>query len=233
MPDETRTFPAGSYVLRMDQPYSRIADTLLDYQYWAPDDPQRNPYDDTGWTFGELFNVKVVRVTDVRVLDATLEPVKGDMTAPGDVTGEGSVFAINQNADPSLATLRYRFKDATIDVAEEPFEAGGQKFNRGSFLVTRRSARRSPESRRRARAEGDGARVGAVGEDPPRPRGARGADAHVDQHAGRGLVAPGARSAVDSVHVHQHAGSHEGRRACDRSTTSSCFRPSGAPRARR
>ncbi len=136
VPDETRTFPAGSYVLRMDQPYSRIADTLLDYQYWAPDDPQRNPYDDTGWTFGELFNVKVVRVTDVRVLDATLELVKGDMTVPGDVTGEGSLFAINQNADPSLATLRYRFKDATIDVAEEPFEAGGRKFNRGSFLVT-------------------------------------------------------------------------------------------------
>src|SRR5262245_781672 len=80
---ETRTFPAGSYILRMDQPYSRIADTLLDYQYWAPDDPQRNPYDDTGWTFGELFNVKVARVTDVRVLDAAMEPVKGDVTAPG------------------------------------------------------------------------------------------------------------------------------------------------------
>ncbi len=62
---ETRTFPTGTYVLRMDQPYSRIADMLLDYQYWAPDDPQRNPYDDTGWTFGELFNVKVVRVTDL------------------------------------------------------------------------------------------------------------------------------------------------------------------------
>ena len=30
---ETRTFPAGTYVLRMDQPYSRIADTLLDYRY--------------------------------------------------------------------------------------------------------------------------------------------------------------------------------------------------------
>ena len=30
---------------------------------WAPDDPQRSPYDDTGWTFGELFNVRVVRVT--------------------------------------------------------------------------------------------------------------------------------------------------------------------------
>ena len=134
-PPETRTFPAGTYVLRMDQPYSRIADTLLDYQYWAPDDPQRSPYDDTGWTFGELFNVKVVRVTDVKVLDASLEPVKGELTAAGSVSGTGSVFAINHNADPSLATLRYRFRDAQIDVAEEPFEAAGQKFNRGSFII--------------------------------------------------------------------------------------------------
>jgi hypothetical protein len=43
---ERRDFPAGSYVVRMDQPYSRIADALLDYQYWAPNDPQARPYDD-------------------------------------------------------------------------------------------------------------------------------------------------------------------------------------------
>ena len=132
---ETRTFPAGTYVLRMDQPYSRIADTLLDYQYWAPDDPQRNPYDDTGWTFGELFNVKVVRVTDRSVLDAKLELVKGDLKAAGSVVGTGTLFAVNHNADPSLATLRYRFKDASFEVTEEPFESAGHKFNRGSFLV--------------------------------------------------------------------------------------------------
>ena len=47
-------FPAGSYIVRMDQPYSRIADALLDYQYWSPNDPQKTPYDDTGWTFPEL-----------------------------------------------------------------------------------------------------------------------------------------------------------------------------------
>jgi hypothetical protein len=132
---ETRTFPAGSFIVRMDQPYSRIADTLLDYQYWAPDDPQRNPYDDTGWTFGELFNVKVVRVTDTTALDAAMEMVKGEVVAAGGVTGTGTVFVINHNADPSLATLRYRFKDAQIDLAEEPFESNGQKFSRGSFIV--------------------------------------------------------------------------------------------------
>jgi Zinc carboxypeptidase len=132
---EMRTFPAGSYVLRMDQPYSRIADMLLDYQYWAPDDPQRNPYDDTGWTFGELFNVRVVRVIDARVLDATMEPAKGELAAPGGVEGTGTVFAVNHNADPKLATLRYRLKDAQVDVAEEPFESGDEKFNRGSFII--------------------------------------------------------------------------------------------------
>jgi hypothetical protein len=132
----TRTFPAGTYVLRMDQPYSRIADTLLDYQYWAPDDPQRNPYDDTGWTFGELFNVQVVRIVDTKVLDTTMERVGGAVAAPGSVSGTGTVYAVNHNADPSIATLRYRLEHATFDVAETAFESGGKQFNRGSLLIS-------------------------------------------------------------------------------------------------
>ena len=86
---EPRTFPAGTYVLRMDQPYSRIADTLLDYQYWAANDPQKSIYDDTGWTFGELGNVQVARVTDLKVLDASMERVQGPVQAPGGVEGSG------------------------------------------------------------------------------------------------------------------------------------------------
>jgi hypothetical protein len=78
-----RTFPAGSYIVRMDQPYSRIADALLDYQYWSPNDPQRTPYDDTGWTFPELFNVQAVRVADVAVLDAPVEKMTGDVRPKG------------------------------------------------------------------------------------------------------------------------------------------------------
>src|SRR5205085_1475814 len=131
---ETRQFPAGSYVVRMDQPYSRIADALLDYQYWSPNDPQKNVYDDTGWTFGELGNVQVVRVTDTGVLNAPMELVKGEVRAPGGVSGSGSIFVINHNTDTRLATLRYRFKDARVEVSEEPFELNGRKFNRGSFI---------------------------------------------------------------------------------------------------
>ncbi len=132
---EPRTFPAGSYVVRMDQPYSRIADALLDYQYWSPRDPQQNVYDDTGWTFGELGNVQVVRVTDVKALDAAMERVNGDVRASGGVIGNGSVYLVNHNADNSLITLRYRLRRASFDAAEEVFESGGKKFNRGSFII--------------------------------------------------------------------------------------------------
>jgi hypothetical protein len=125
----------------MDQPYSRIADMMLDLQYWAPDDPQRNIYDDTAWTFGELGNVQVVRVTDVKALDAPMEKVSGEVKAAGGLNGGGSVFIVNHNADNALVTLRYRFKDAQFEAAEEPFEAAGTKFNRGSFVI--RGANRS------------------------------------------------------------------------------------------
>jgi hypothetical protein len=130
----SREFAAGSYIIRMDQPYSRIADALLDHQYWSPDDPQKTPYDDTGWTFGELFGVQVARVTDLKILDVAMERVT-NIHAPGGVKGNGAVFAINNTAEPALATLRYRMKDAGVEAAEEPFESGGKKFNRGSFVI--------------------------------------------------------------------------------------------------
>src|SRR5262245_60828226 len=132
---EVVEFAAGSYLVRMDQPYSRIADMLLDYQYWSPNDPQRRPYDDTAWTFGEFNNVKVVRVADTKVLDVPASKVAEPLRISGGVRGEGSVFVLNHSSDNALVTLRYKLRNASMDAAEEPFEFEGAKFNRGSFIV--------------------------------------------------------------------------------------------------
>ncbi len=78
----------------------------------------------------------MTRVTDVKVLSAAMKRVEGPVKAPGGLDNPGSVFLINANSDTALATLRYRFPKATFDAAEEPFEAAGRKFNRGSFIVT-------------------------------------------------------------------------------------------------
>ena len=75
-PPSSQTFPAGSFIIRMDQPFSRVADALLDRQFWSPEDPQKAPYDDTGWSFGDLFNAKVSRVTDRE------HPFRADVPGP-------------------------------------------------------------------------------------------------------------------------------------------------------
>ncbi len=132
---KTMDFPAGSYVIRMDQPYSRLADMLLDTQYYSTRDPRS--YDDTGWTMGALANIKTVRVMDTSILDVPMSKVQGSVMPGGGVSGKGgSVFLIDNNASSALGEFRYRLASATMEAAEEPFEAAGHKFGRGAFIVT-------------------------------------------------------------------------------------------------
>jgi hypothetical protein len=127
-------FPAGSYVVRMDQPYSRMADMLLDTQYYNTNDPR--PYDDTGWTLGALRNVKTVRVKDEKVLDVAMSLTNGPVKVTGKVEGSGKAgYLINHNAESALAQLRYRLKDVKMMAAEESFKAGERSFNAGSFII--------------------------------------------------------------------------------------------------
>jgi hypothetical protein len=79
--------------------------------------------------------VQAVRITDTAILDVPMEPVQGEVRAPGGCLGQGAVFAVNHNGDNALVTLRYRLKDADIQMAEEAFESNGTKFNRGSFVI--------------------------------------------------------------------------------------------------
>jgi hypothetical protein len=128
--------PAGSFVVRMDQPYARAADALLDRQYWAPDDPQKHPYDDTGWSFPELFNVKAVRVTDAAILAAPMTPLADAADLSGKLSGSGDVAVVNNSGQTSLLSLVYRLKPAKIAVADAAFDAGGKHYAAGSLLIT-------------------------------------------------------------------------------------------------
>ena len=127
--------PARSYVVRMDQPYSRMADMLLDTQYYNVSDPR--PYDDTGWTLGALRNVKTIRVTDASILKAPMDLIHGQVKVEGKVTGTKATraYVIDNNTDNTLATFRFRLHDVKMDAAEEPFEAAGNKFHAGAFIV--------------------------------------------------------------------------------------------------
>ena len=128
-------YAAGSYIVRMDQPYSRMADMLLDTQYYNVSDPP--PYDDTGWTMGAMRNVKTVRVTDKSILSVPMTLLTADAKVRGELTGAASpvAFVINHNTDNTLATLRFKLKDVKMSAAEESFKIGDVQYNAGTFIV--------------------------------------------------------------------------------------------------
>jgi hypothetical protein len=141
---KTTKLPLGSYIIRMDQPYSRMADMLLDTQYYSTNDPR--PYDDTGWTLGPLRNVKTVRITDTAILKAPMTLVDtvakfdgGGVIPPHSEKGKAAAaakfYVINASGEPGLATLRFRLKDVKFFAAEDGFEAAGQKFVPGTFIL--------------------------------------------------------------------------------------------------
>jgi hypothetical protein len=135
-PVETKDgkFPVGSYIIRMDQPYSRMADMLLDKQYYSPDDP--SPYDDTGWTLGPLFNVETIRCADVKLLDADMENIAGKASS-GTITVSASDKAVvfPNTGDFSLAQLRYSMPDAKITFAESEFTFRNKKWPAGTVVA--------------------------------------------------------------------------------------------------
>src|SRR5262245_21121948 len=67
------TFAAGSYVVKRNQPYGRLAKILIEKQNFP--DPALRTYDDTGWTLGLMMHTEIKEIADKAILDATVEPV--------------------------------------------------------------------------------------------------------------------------------------------------------------
>src|SRR5258706_7085893 len=67
------TYPAGSLVIKRDQPYGRLAKILLEKQDFP--DANLRTYDDTGWTMGLMANANAIESADTAVLSIPVDPV--------------------------------------------------------------------------------------------------------------------------------------------------------------
>ena len=75
------------------------------------------------------------KINDKAVLDQPMTLLAADVKVPGEITGTGSVIIVDHNGDTSIAPFRFANKDVKMLAAEEPFEAGGQKFTAGAFII--------------------------------------------------------------------------------------------------
>jgi hypothetical protein len=167
--EKPQKFGAGSYVIRMDQPYSRMADMLLDKQYYSVNDPR--PYDDTGWSHGPLRNVTTVRVVDKSILEAPMAPVTTPVRITGAVEGpqRAAAYLIPHNAENALATLRFRLKGIKVHAARDAFGVDGRTFAAGSFIVKQDGNPGDLRARLERAAADLGVKVAAVDSAPNPP----------------------------------------------------------------
>lgn len=129
------TFGAGSYIVKLDQPYGRLAKTLLERQSYP--DPSLRTYDDSAWTMGLASNIEITAIEDKSILDARADLVASDVQTQGIVSGTtGSTYAVKHNGSLNLITLRYRLKDLAVKGAASAFKAGDESFPAGSLLVS-------------------------------------------------------------------------------------------------
>jgi len=127
------TFPAGSYIVRLNQPYGPLAKTLLEKQTYP--DPALNTYDDSAWTMGMANNIEVKTIEDKSILDAAATLLTADVVTAGAVTGSGPVTVVTQNGTLNLITFRHRLKDVPMKAAKSSFTVGETEFPAGSFII--------------------------------------------------------------------------------------------------
>ena len=128
------SFPVGSYVIKLDQPYGRLAKNLLERQDYP--DPALMTYDDSGWSMGYAFDVPVKEIRDKAILSVATTPIKTAVVR-GTVAGSGTAgVAVAHYGSNNMITFRYHLKNLAMKVAEQAFTAEGTSFPAGSFIVT-------------------------------------------------------------------------------------------------
>jgi hypothetical protein len=127
------TFPAGSYIVKLNQPYGPLAKTLLEKQNYP--DPALTTYDDSAWTMGMANNIDVKTIEDKTILDAAASLLAADIVTAGSVAGTGPVTIVRHNGALNLITLRHRLKDVAMKGAKASFKIGDVEYPAGSLII--------------------------------------------------------------------------------------------------
>ncbi len=127
-------FPAGTFVVRMDQPYRNYALDLLAPQKF-PKDTEFQPYDDISWAFPVHFGLTAAGVEDEEIMKVPLEPCRTDIQVNGRVSGAGPVYLLKDTGQESFLAARARLQDFNVEIAEKAFQFGKIEYPAGSWLI--------------------------------------------------------------------------------------------------
>lgn len=138
-----REYPAGSWVVMMDQPFALLVKELFEIQDYpdlreTPGGAPDLPYDTAGWTLPIQMGVEVAAVmtppepdfrNKIRSIDAITPP-------PGTLEGSGDNFVFRHGSNvAATAVNRIHKAGGRVSLAKESITIGNDRFPPGSFVA--------------------------------------------------------------------------------------------------
>lgn len=127
------SFPAGTYVVRLDQPYRDYAVDLLTPQNFPKDVGEA--YDDVSWELPANYHLAVIPTADSQVRALPLTPLHEAPHPQGEVSGSGPVYLLRDTGQEGLLEARYRLARFRVSIAQRPFSLDGTEYPAGSWIL--------------------------------------------------------------------------------------------------
>jgi hypothetical protein len=128
-------YPAGTFVVRLNQPYRGWAIDLLTPQKYPIDKAPYEAYDDVAWALSVSIGVEAKPIGDEAVKQVATTLVTAPVAYEGKVDGSGPVYLVRDTGQEGLLAARVRLAKFAVDVAEKPFTADGRNYPAGSWIV--------------------------------------------------------------------------------------------------
>jgi len=128
------SYPAGTYVVRLDQPYRNYAVDLLTPQHYPKDGEP--PYDDVSWELPANYHLQANPTLDPAIRGASLTPLAEPPQVVGNVSGSGPIYLLKDTGQESFLAARYRLLKYEIEIAERDFASTGDKFPAGTWMIS-------------------------------------------------------------------------------------------------
>ncbi len=128
-------YPAGTYLVKMSQPYRGWALDLLIPQKYPIDKAPYEAYDDVAWAISVSLGVDTKPIGDEAVKQVATSLVTEPVKYAGHVEGAGPVYLVRDAGQESLLAARVRLAKFAVEIAEKPFKAGDRDYPAGSWVI--------------------------------------------------------------------------------------------------
>ncbi|HJY35886.1 MAG TPA: hypothetical protein VJ299_00410, partial [Steroidobacteraceae bacterium] len=127
------SFGAGTYLVRLDQPYRNYAVDLLTAQEFPKNGGE--PYDDVSWELPAHYHVAAVAIADPAIRDVGAVALTEAPQPRGKVGGSGPAYVMKDTGQEGLLEARYRLAKFRIEIAERAFKVGDTEYSAGSWIL--------------------------------------------------------------------------------------------------